>query len=139
LGRANLAGNNFVAANGGARKTRQGRKPAAAGPPLNDSNGANHLSSSMVGTARIRQLYSAAPPRNEDESVEINSSRRDLLGDGRIVPHHVECGCAKQTSACNSALLDFLLMLLVPAYFVLQPWALFKLRDKWRIAAALPL
>jgi hypothetical protein len=36
-------------------------------------------------------------------------------------------------------LLGFLLMLLVPAYFVLQPWALFKLRGKWRIAAALPL
>jgi hypothetical protein len=37
------------------------------------------------------------------------------------------------------ALLGFLVMLLVPAYLVLQPWALFKLRDKWRIAGALPL
>jgi len=32
-----------------------------------------------------------------------------------------------------------LVMLLVPAYLVLQPWALLSLQGGWRIAAAAPL
>jgi hypothetical protein len=38
-----------------------------------------------------------------------------------------------------SEILGFVVMLSVPAYFVLQPWALFRLERTWRIAAAAPL
>lgn len=38
-----------------------------------------------------------------------------------------------------SELLGLLAMLSVPAYFVLQPWALFRFERTWRIAAAAPL
>jgi hypothetical protein len=38
-----------------------------------------------------------------------------------------------------SELLGFAAMLSVPAYFVLQPWALFRFERTWRIAAAAPL
>jgi hypothetical protein len=37
------------------------------------------------------------------------------------------------------ALLGLLITLMVPAYFVLQPLALFRMSGKWRIAAAAPL
>lgn len=37
------------------------------------------------------------------------------------------------------ALLGFILMMSVPAYFVLQPWALLRFDRGWRIAAAAPL
>jgi len=38
-----------------------------------------------------------------------------------------------------SELLGLLVFSAVPAYFVLQPWALTALRSGWRLAAAIPL
>jgi hypothetical protein len=38
-----------------------------------------------------------------------------------------------------SELLGFVVMLAVPAYFVLQRWTLFRSERAWRIAAAAPL
>ena len=38
-----------------------------------------------------------------------------------------------------SAIIGLMAMMSVPAYFVLQPWTLFKLQHGWRIAAAAPL
>ncbi len=41
--------------------------------------------------------------------------------------------------AASSELVGFVVMLSVPAYFVLQPWALHRFARKWRTAAAAPL
>ena len=38
-----------------------------------------------------------------------------------------------------SEILGLVVMMTVPAYLVLQPWALIRLERKWRIAAAAPL
>jgi len=38
-----------------------------------------------------------------------------------------------------SELLGFIVVSTVPAYFLLQPWALASLRRRWRLAGAAPL
>jgi len=38
-----------------------------------------------------------------------------------------------------SELLGFVVLMFVPAYFVLQPWALLHFERRWRLAAAAPL